>query len=122
MKKNKNSNPVNTLLVIVLGFLLVYKLFGYSWSLNISLYIGLLGFISRRFLKIIDYVWHKIALILSYFVPNIILSIIFYFFLLPISLLSKIFRDDLLRLKNNYNSMWNSYNRNIDRIYFEKIW
>jgi hypothetical protein len=60
--------------------------------LAISLCLGLIGIFSKFLSIIIEKIWFKLSEILGYIIPNIILTIIFYHVLFPISILSKIFK------------------------------
>ncbi len=120
--KAKN-NPISTLLVITVGFLVVYLITKMQWTIYISLGVGLIGIISKRLSYYIDTVWMKLAQVLGYIVPNIILSIVFYFFLFPLSLLSKLFgKSDPLNLNNNQESLFVVVDKNYEKESFEKPW
>ena len=94
----------STILVIVVGFIIIYA---YSKNFNflkVSIIIGLLGVISDKASLFIDKIWFKISHILSLIIPNILLGLIFYLILFPIALLSRLFGNkDPLSLKNNQN-------------------
>jgi|WetSurMetagenome_2_1015567.scaffolds.fasta_scaffold121563_4 hypothetical protein len=121
--KHLKSEPVKTVLVITVGMLVVYSITKWKWALNVSLLVGLLGLFSSYLAKKIDYIWMKFTWILSFIVPNIILSIIFYVFLTPIALLSKIFgKKNQLSLKNTTSTLFKDYNNKLDKVSFEKPW
>jgi hypothetical protein len=91
--------------------------------LRISIIIGLLGAISDKASLVIDKIWFKISHILSLIVPNILLGLIFYLILLPIALLSRIFKkDDPLMLYNNKESLFKNKTQKFKNISFEKPW
>ena len=97
--KIKKSNSEKTVLIISIGFIVIYILSDFKWALYTSLVIGILGIISIKICDFIDFLWMKLAEVLSYIVPNILLSVIFYLFLFPIAVLSKIFGNkDVLQL------------------------
>ncbi len=121
--KAKNNNPVKTVLIISVGFGIIFFFLDLRWALNTSLIIGLLGLISDRISKLIDFLWMKLAKVLSFIVPNILLSIIFYLFLFPFAILSRVFSSkSTLMLKNNKNSLWVDKNTSMDKVSFEKMW
>lgn len=121
--KTLKSNPIRTVLVISVGFGIIFLLSELKWTLYTSIIIGLIGLISAKLSEIIDFLWMKLAKVLSFIVPNILLSIIFYLFLYPISVLSKIFGNkDLLQLKNKNKSVWIDKTQHIEKVYFEKMW
>ena len=100
------SNPTKTILTISLGFLTLYILFKIDWSLYVSFVISLIGFSSTFLSSKIEILWFKISKILSYIIPNILLSLIFYFLLFPVSLLSKIFNEKSIKKSLNKKSMY----------------
>lgn len=122
MKKVKN-NPIKTVLTISVGFGVIFFLSGLKWSLYVSLIIGVLGVFSNKIAEWIDFFWMKLAKVLSYIVPNIILSIIFFLFLYPLSILSKIFGNkDSLQLKRKYKTLWIDTSKQNAKKAFEKMW
>lgn len=119
MKSDKSNL---TMLTISMGFLMIYVIFSWKWALAVSLIIGLIGIVSPYLSSKIHWVWMKIATILGYVVPNILLSLIFFLVLLPISLVYKIFNKDPLMLSNKYKSFFIDINKEVDKNSFEKTW
>ena len=120
--KSKNE-AVKTVLTISMGFLVIYLATKWQWSVIVSLLVGVVGVFSGFLSKKIDIVWMKLAWLLGLVIPNIILTLIFYLFLLPISLISRIFRkSDPMILKNRVESTYVDTNRQFDKISFEKPW
>ncbi|MFO7810658.1 MAG: hypothetical protein R6V47_04740 [Candidatus Delongbacteria bacterium] len=119
MKKDKSKT---TMLTISTGFLVLYLAFEIDWAVKVSLIAGLTGIFSNYLSKKIEYIWMQVAKILSFIIPNILLTIVFFFFLFPISLISKIFKKDSLMLKNKYSSIFNDVERKLDKSSFEKTW
>jgi hypothetical protein len=123
MKTHIKSNAVKTILIISVGLVFVYLVTKWKWIIYISLIIGLIGIFSSYLSKKIDFLWMKLTWILSLIVPNIILCIVFYLLLFPLSILSKIFsKKDQLHLKNNCDSVFISINKDFDKGSFEKPW
>jgi len=99
MQKIK-SNPIKTMLTISVGFLVVFIITKLNWALLVALVVGLIGLFSTFLSKQIEFLWLKLAWFLGLIVPNILLSAIFYLFLFPIAVLSKIFgKNDSFTLK-----------------------
>ena len=118
----KNNNAIETVLTISVGFAIAFLIFDYRWTLNTSIVIGVLGLISNRACIFIDFLWMRLAKVLSLIVPNILLGLIFYLFLFPIALLSKVFRNkDILRLKNNDETLWINRDTQFEKESFEKM-
>jgi hypothetical protein len=121
--KHIKSEPIKTVLVITLGMLLVYIVIHAQWALIISLAVGILGLLSNYLAKKIHYLWMKLTWILSLIIPNIILSIFFYFFLTPIAILSNIFGEkNQLSLKNNTTTLFKEQYKQFTKETFEKPW
>lgn len=117
------SNPSKTALTITIGFVILYFITKQSWMLTVSAVIGIAAIASDKLAFYIEWVWMKLAFILSLIVPNIILGIVFFLFLLPLSILSKIFRkEDALKLKNKFASVYSEKNKEYDKAHFENMW
>jgi K+-transporting ATPase A subunit len=78
--KQINSNPVKTVLVITVGFLIIYMVTKWQWAIIVSIIIGMLGLLSEYLAKKIEFTWMKLTWILSLIVPNILLTIVFILF------------------------------------------
>jgi hypothetical protein len=113
----------STILVIVVGFIIIYA---YSKNFNflkVSIIIGLLGVISDKASLFIDKIWFKISHILSLIIPNILLGTIFYLILFPIALLSRLFGNkDQLMLINNKESFFKNRIQKFKIKSFENPW
>ncbi len=118
----KTDTSKSTILIISMGFLVLFLVFTWQWAVIVSLIVGVVGIISSFLSKKIEWVWMKIAQLLGYIVPNILLSIVFFLFLYPISLLSKLFSKDPLMLSNKYKTYFIDINKEMDKKSFEKIW
>lgn len=123
MEKGKAApDTKTTLLVIATGFIALYLIFDWRWAVIVALIIGIIGITSSFLSSKIAFLWMKLALILSYIVPNILLSIVFFLVLFPMSLLSKLFRKDSLLLSKNHHTYFSDSNRTIEKGSFEKTW
>ena len=119
---NFKSNPSKTILVIVTGLLILYFFTKLDYLFNFILLIALIGVFSTYLSRKIELFWFKLAYILGLIIPNIILGLIFYFFLFPIALLSRITSKDPLFLKNNSNSIYREVNKSFDKLSFKNTW
>ena len=106
------SNPYKTILTISLGFLFVYLIWKHQWALLTSIIISFISLTSLTIAKHIENAWFKIAVILSYILPNVILTLVFYLFLFPISLISKVFnKSSNLLLNHSSNTSYKLVNK-----------
>ncbi len=130
----KTPNKYQSLLVIVVGFLVLYFIFrrNYDWGfmvfkrdyfLNAAIIVGIL---SLMFDVVGDWIlaaWMKIAEVLGYINTRILMSIIFFLFLTPFAWLQKIFsRKNFLSLKNKEDSVFHVRNHEYKSEDFENIW
>lgn len=118
----KHDNSKATILVISTGFLLLYIIFSWKWTLYTSLGIGIISIASPYISQKVEWLWFKLSKILGYIIPNILLSIVFYLFLFPISLLARLFIKDPLMLSPKYKSYFTEIEKEADKESFEKIW
>lgn len=123
MNGNKSTNPKGTLLIITVGFVILFLITENRILLYTVVTIGLLGSLSSWFTNKIDFLWMKLSWLLSLIVSNIVLIVIFFLILVPISFLSKVFqRKDALKLKNHYQSYFVNRKDSFSKEFFEKIW
>lgn len=113
-------NPSKTVLTISIGFLIVFILTKFNWALITALGVGLAGVFSDYLSEKIDFIWGLLTKLLSYIVPNILLTLVFFLFLFPIAVLARVFgRKDPLKLKNNSTTMYVEHEAEITPASFE---
>ena len=105
-----------------MGFLVLYLIKEWHWAVIVSLSVGIIGIISPFLSRKIEWGWMKLGKLLGYIVPNILLSIVFYLVLFPLSLLSRIFSKDPLMLSKDHETYFVDVEKEMDRKDFEKIW
>ena len=77
------------------------------WFFSTSIIFFILGIINSKLLKPLNLIWFKFGLFLGSFISPIVMSIIFFFVVTPISILLKIFNKDILNLKKSKkNTYW----------------
>ena len=78
-----------------------------QWMLSTAVIVGLVGVLSTYLSQKIDWLWMQLTKVLALIMPNVLLTIVFYVFLFPFALLSRIFgAADALRLKNTSESVY----------------
>lgn len=126
----QNQDRYKTILVIVTGFLAI------AWILFIKEYtkastilakvavgIGLISIFIPVAAKGIEWVWLKLAHVLGWINSKILLGAIFFLFLLPIALLSRLFTKDPLKLKGReMKSLFTERNHLYTKEDLENIW
>jgi len=99
-EQRQASGYRTTLLVIVLGFALLYLVFDRNWMLYAALGLGIPGIISIRLNRLIHIAWIFAGEKLGFVMGKVVLTAIFFFILLPVSLLARLFRKDLMNLRS----------------------
>ena len=71
------------------------------WSLIIAIIFFTLGLLNSKILTPLNSIWFKVGIFLGNFISPIVMAIIFFIVITPISLLLRLFNKDVLNLKNN---------------------
>ena len=78
-----------------------------TWSLIISVIFLILGLLNSKILTPLNKLWFKFGILLGAIVSPIVMGIVFFIVVTPISLIMKILGKDILNLKKNKNrSYW----------------
>ena len=88
-----------TLLVISTGLLVLFFIFKLNGFVIAAAVIGVLGLASKWAGDKIAWLWMKLSEVLGYVNGRILLSLIFFLFLVPIAFLSRLSRGNTLQLK-----------------------
>ena len=112
-KKIKVSSNKSFGIVFSIFFLLVsiYLLLNndsiYYWSLLVSFIFLVLGLMNSKILSPLNLLWFKFGILLGKIVSPVVMGIIFFLVVTPISIILKIFGKDVLNLKfNNNKTYW----------------
>ena len=118
-----SRQQIQTILVILLALLI-----GWKWTSDLlffyfSVILSVVVLFSEQAMFGIDFLWMKLTWLLSLIIPRIILSLLFYLFLTPLALLSRIFGDgDPLQMKKPASSMFRVEEPLSGPTSFEKMW
>lgn len=119
----KDHEKYKSLLVIVIGFLVLYYWLKIDYFLYGSLIVGLGSLIVPSLGDLILKGWFKIAEILGWINTRILLSLIFFVFLTPFAWLQKLLaRSNFLSLKNTENSVFHKRDHQYMPSDFDNIW
>ena len=123
MSKKFQSNPPKTVLIITVGFLIIYIIGHQEWALYVSVIMGLIGISSTYLSEKIEWFWMKIGWLLGLIMPKILLSALFYLILFPLATLANFFKNnDPLLLKNKDNSTFKEVQKEFEASNFENPW
>ena len=76
------------------------------WSIILSLIFFILGLLNSNILSPLNRIWFKFGIILGSIVSPIIMGLVFFLVVTPTSLILRLFKKDILSLKNNNNSTY----------------
>ncbi len=77
------------------------------WFLAISIIFLILGLLNSKILTPLNKLWFKFGILLGNIVSPIVMGVVFFVIVTPISLIMKTLRKDILNLKKNKNqSYW----------------
>ena len=123
MRVNNNRNALEAVIAVIILILIIYFNVEWNWLIIAAIGIGVLSITFKGIANGIDFFWFKLVWLLGKIIPNIVLAIVFYLFLTPLALLSRVLsKTNPLKLKNQYDSLFVKNNEEIDKSYFEKLW
>ena len=106
---------IGIILLIVTSILFYYNnLLFQNFAIIAAVFI-VLGAIAPRLLKSVYLIWMTFAVVLGWVMTRVILSLVFYFIITPISFVTRLFGEDFLSLKRiDSNSYWNKRDNEIE--------
>ena len=117
------SNPYLTILSIVFGLLIFFLFIENKYILYLTIILSAFSIFSLSFSKLIENIWFKLSLGLSKIIPNILLTIIYYFLLTPIGIIVKIFNNkNEFIFKNQKNSTFKNQSKSFEKESFKRAW
>lgn len=117
-----SKNASKTILTIVVGFLVLYIFLEKSWMVYTALALGVLSLISPFISDWILKLWFGLAKVLGFINSRILLTLIYYLVLLPLSLLSRLSSNQTIVLKKGLPSYFVERNHRYTKKDFEKPW
>jgi dolichyl-phosphate-mannose--protein O-mannosyl transferase len=130
----KIADRYQSLLVIVVGFLVLYFIFqrNYDWYFfefkrNYFLYAAVaIGVSSLMFDSVADLIlkgWMKLAEVLGFINTRILMSLVFFIFLTPFALLQRVLsRKNFLSLKDSDDTVFHTRDHQYQPEDFDNIW
>jgi hypothetical protein len=123
IKNTSTDKSDRTIITIVFFFLLIFL-----YTKNIIFLYLVIGVSGFSFLSIflshcIHKLWMAIAEILAFIMPKILLTIIFFIFLVPLAFLSKLFgKRDPMEIDYRSGSFFKACTKTFEKSSFEKTW
>ncbi|HYC86797.1 MAG TPA: hypothetical protein VEB86_16305 [Chryseosolibacter sp.] len=117
------SDRYKTILVIVTGLLACAVIFKLPVLIHVALAMGVVAIFIAAAARLIEWLWFRMAMALGWVNSRILLSIVFFGFLLPMAWFSRWFRKDSLNLKrSNAGSIFDTRNYKYRKEDLENIW
>ena len=118
----KREKALEAILVITTGMLVIYLLTHRPVFLYISLTSGAIGIIFKPLAGWIAILWFKAGDMLGAVVSRVILTVVFFILLVPISFLYRLFHKDPLHLRKTDQSGWSTRNHEYTGNDLKNIW
>jgi len=111
------------ILVIVIGFTAIAWIFDIRYLAEIAFGIGAIALLIPAAAKGIEWAWLKFAQGIGWVNSRILLSIVFFVFLMPIAFFSRLFTKDPLQLKARASkTLYSTRNHQYSKEDLENIW
>lgn len=119
----KTNHPTVTILALTTSLVVLHFITKMKWPLLASAILGGVSVVFPMIAVKVDYVWRFVTKGIGIVMQYLTLAFIFFFFLTPIALLSRMFsRRDPLQLSNNMPSTFLDVKKPFDKKGFEKPW
>jgi len=112
-----------TVLVITVGFLILYMIFKVKVFLSLALIIGVAGVLSSWLSEKIHFFWHKLSLLLGKVSNGILLTLVFFLVLTPVGLFRRLFKkNDMTRIDRGQQSNFTEREHSFTKQDLENTW
>ncbi len=122
--REKELETILTLCVALVVLFFVTKK-QHAYYLTASVVLGLIGMFSNYLTSKISWAWLKLGEAIGFVMSKVILSVVFFGFLFPIALLSRVFSDNRKNLqlkKSSGNSYFFTRNHKYEAKDLENVW
>lgn len=119
MKSNSSRLSV---LILSMVFLILFVIFGWKWTIFLSLIVGISGILSSYLSSLVETGMELVTKVIGYIIQTFLLAILFYLILFPISVFYKLFNKDTLMLSSKYESHFIEIKKDFEKGSLEKPW
>lgn len=120
--KTQKEKSLETLLLLSGALVVAFWITNKKIFLLLSLILVFIGISSPWLSQKISWLWLKFSEALGFVMSKVILSVVFFIFLLPLSLMQKIFKKDSLSLKRKNTSYYSERNHSYNGKDLENMW
>ncbi|MFH0758653.1 MAG: SxtJ family membrane protein [Bacteroidota bacterium] len=122
MENKEKVKYRETLLVIVLGFSVLYLILDRNWMLYTALGVGMVGMLSAQLNRWIHQAWFFMGEKIGFVVSKVLLGALFFIVLIPMSLIARVFRKDIMHLKAPSASAYHQRDHLYEPADLENMW
>ena len=122
MKENNKAKSLETLLVLTGALIIIYWISPKKIYLLVALIFILIGIVSPFLSAKISWVWLKFAELMGSVMSKVILSVVYFIFLVPIALIYRLTQKNPLFLKRQNDSYYIERNKQYSAKDIENIW
>jgi len=115
-------NIYKNVLVIVVGMLVLQFIFNSVYFTYVAVIVGVGSLLHSKIASFINFIWLKIAEGLGWVNSRILLGAIFYLFLCPLALLTRLFKRNMLNLKKPVGTVFDDRHHTYQKEDLENIW
>ena len=119
MARDRNLEAI---LAILTGLLVLYFFFRLELIVSVAAVLGLVSLFSRTIRGIVGRLWYKGSEWIGFLLSKILLSLVFFVLLVPISFMARLFRGRTLALENDRNSFFVARNHEYRAKDLENPW
>jgi hypothetical protein len=124
--KPNRAKELETILVLCIALIIIYFFTKqqYPIILKLSIVLGVVGLFSKYLTSKISWAWLKLGEMMGWVMSKIILTIVFFLFLFPIALLSRLFSGNKnpLQLKKTGTSYYFTRNHRYEPKDLKDVW
>jgi hypothetical protein len=119
--KDKDKH-LGTMLIFAIVLIILYLVNKHVYFLYGALLAGGIGILIPSLSRLIHNLWMKLAEMLGFVMNKVILGIVFFIFLVPVALLSRLFRKNPLKVKKNTTTYFSDRNFTYTKKSLEQLW
>ena len=116
------EKKLEAILVIAIGFLVLFFVFKIKIFVFIPILVLLLSVISDLCLNGITWLWFKISEVLGWINSRILLGVVFFIILVPISFIARLLNKTAIKLKKSNDSYYKVRNHSYTPEDIENMW
>ena len=116
------SKHLETILVLVLALLVCYFISHNTLYIKIALALGAIGVFIPFLAGKIHWLWMKLAHVLGYIMSRVLLTLIYFLFVVPLAFFSKLAGKNTVQLKRKNSSYFKERNFTYTKESLENVW